>query len=643
MTVSGSRASGDGGAAGATGAPGPTGAPGDAGATGPTGSASLVSVSPEPAGGNCATGGYKLVFYVDANGNNTLDASEEATAQTAYACNGATGIAGATGGVGSTGATGGVGATGATGGVGSTGATGGVGATGATGGVGATGATGGVGATGASGAGDCSVAFAGTTTTHVSNGTGSLTCDAAHFAGTVAYTCANSTFAPAGACGCATGYTGATCSTCDTGFVAAGSSCYTGSQISLGGGGGGAASSSAIMTRRVSSNNGAVSLTPNTAGFSASGSFHVPSGVTTLTAYVLGAGGGGRGDWSSGGGGGGAAKRTFPVTPGTVISFTVGAGGIGDTGGASTDGGDTRLTFGAIALVGGGGRGDSSGGAASGGDINVSGGNQFIAGTELNGVCSAGGGGQHLDDGLIHYRVGPAGGCYPAGSGGYGPPQFGLVDMGEAYNWGNCWVHQPGGHGLSYGGGGATGGNYSGRGGDGAGGYVLFSWDASAPVYPEGVIGTAVTGTAQVDTSTWSSIASIAPRETLNGGSISYAVAFSNRASFHVHNGSAWRTVMRGIKPNARGEDAGSNELQFNSSVTYGSETWTRCAESILTACYEEAMGVAANRMSGSQLAAVSTSAWATQFVAGTLDFAMGLTAGNASSSPTVTSFGISR
>jgi hypothetical protein len=113
------------------------------------------------------------------------------------------------------------------------------------------------------------------------------------------------TFAPAGACACSAGYTGATCSTCDTGFLLVGSSCLTGSQISVGGGGGGAASSSALMTRRVSSNNGVVSLTPDTAGFSASGDFRVPSGVTTLTAYVLGAGGGARGDWSTAGGGGG--------------------------------------------------------------------------------------------------------------------------------------------------------------------------------------------------------------------------------------------------------------------------------------------------------------------------------------------------
>ena len=659
VTVSGSHGSADAGAAGATGATGAAGATGSTGATGTTGatgatgaaaatgatgatgSNSLVNVSAEPAGANCPSGGYKLVFYVDANGNGTLDSSEAAGAQTAYACNGATGVTGGTGSAGSTGATGATGsagATGATGSVGATGATGSAGATGATGSAGATGATGDTGATGptgATGAGECSVSFAGTSTTHVANGSGSLTCDAAHFAGTVAYSCANGTFSPSGACACAKGYAGATCSSCDTGYVASGSSCV----LPQGDGGGSILAN--MMTRRVTSNGSVVNLTPDTAGFSASGTFQVPAGVTTLTAYVLGAGGGARGDWSSAGGGGGAAKRTFSVTPGDVIAFTVGAGGIGTTSGGSgsTDGGDTRLSYGGFTLIGGGGRGDSIGGTAVGGDVNVPGGNQFVSGAEINGVCSAGGGGEQLNHGLGDYRVGPAGGCFPAGSGGYGVPCYGFVDRGPGYAGGGGWVSQPGGYGVSYGGGGATGGNYSGRGGDGAGGYVLFSWDSSSHVYPTGVIGTAITGTSQINTSTWSSITSITPNETLNGGSISYAVSFSNRSTFRVHNGTAWRTVMRAVRPNS--VSAGADVLQFNSSAVYGTETWTRCTESILTSCYEEALGVAANRMSGSALAAISAGALATEFVAGTLDFAMGLSAGNTSASPTVNSFGI--
>jgi formylglycine-generating enzyme required for sulfatase activity len=69
------------------GATGATGAAGQNGTNGTNGTSTRVVVSSEPAGSNCTNGGYKLVFYVDANGNNTLDSAEQAGAQTAYACN----------------------------------------------------------------------------------------------------------------------------------------------------------------------------------------------------------------------------------------------------------------------------------------------------------------------------------------------------------------------------------------------------------------------------------------------------------------------------------------------------------------------------------------------------------------------------
>jgi hypothetical protein len=400
-----------------------------------------------------------------------------------------------------------------------------------------------------------------------------------------------------------------------------------------------------ILLRRVSESSGTLALTPDTAGFDSSGSFTVPAGVTALTAYVLGAGAGGRGDfaWMGSGGGGGAARKTLSVTPGDVIAFTVGAGGQGSTGGANTDGGDTTLTYGAVTLVGGGGKRTGTGGVGSGGDVNVNGGNTQVRGNKSNGVCSGGGGGQSINDGVNHYVVGPAGGCFPAGSGGYGVPQYGFVDMGPSNYWASegAWVKQPGGNGIAYGGGGATGGNYSGRGGNGAGGYVIFSWSSNSPVYPTAVYGTAVTGTSQVSTAGWSGLSGVVPVETLNGGAIFYAVSFTNRATFRVHDGSAWRTIMRAVMPNT--QSAGSMELQFNSAATYGSETWTRCTESVLTACYEQALSVATNRMLGSTLSAIPSSAWAQVFAAGTLDFAMGFSAASASASPVLTTFSVLR
>ena len=68
--------------------------------------------------------------------------------------------------------------------------------------------------------------------------------------------------------------------------------------------------------------------------FTSSGSFTVPAGVTSITATIIGGGGGGggtegRGDNRAGGGGGsgGYSVGTYTVTPGSVITVTVGRGG----------------------------------------------------------------------------------------------------------------------------------------------------------------------------------------------------------------------------------------------------------------------------------------------------------------------------
>lgn len=183
---------------------------GATGATGATGSASLATVTPEPAGVNCSAGGYKLVFYVDANANGLLDASEAGDVRTVYACNAAEGDAGATGSAGATGETGASGATGATGTVGQ---------------AGPTGASGQVGAVGSDG---CPVAVAGVSELSVARGSGSLTC-AGRFAGTLPYVCAGGLLSATGACSCAPRYTGSDCAACVAPYVLAGLTCVTGS------------------------------------------------------------------------------------------------------------------------------------------------------------------------------------------------------------------------------------------------------------------------------------------------------------------------------------------------------------------------------------------------------------------------------
>jgi hypothetical protein len=88
------------GPTGLTGAQGPVGLTGPAGATGTSGTNgknTLVKTTTESAGVNCATGGVKLEYGMDANNNGSLDAGEINATLTKYVCNGAVGATGATG------------------------------------------------------------------------------------------------------------------------------------------------------------------------------------------------------------------------------------------------------------------------------------------------------------------------------------------------------------------------------------------------------------------------------------------------------------------------------------------------------------------------------------------------------------------
>ncbi len=85
------------GAVGATGAQGPVG---PIGLQGVAGLNSLTKTTAEAAGANCATGGSKLEFGIDADGNGSLAAGEINATLTRYVCNGAVGATGATGAVG---------------------------------------------------------------------------------------------------------------------------------------------------------------------------------------------------------------------------------------------------------------------------------------------------------------------------------------------------------------------------------------------------------------------------------------------------------------------------------------------------------------------------------------------------------------
>lgn len=122
---------------------GAVGAPGIAGANGLN---AVTKTTVEPAGANCATGGVKLEFGPDTNGNGILDAGEIILALTKYVCNG---LVGPQGPIGLTGAAGAIGAQGPIGLTGPAGPSGALNAWSLTGNAGTNPATNFIGTTGA--------------------------------------------------------------------------------------------------------------------------------------------------------------------------------------------------------------------------------------------------------------------------------------------------------------------------------------------------------------------------------------------------------------------------------------------------------------------------------------------------------------
>ena len=107
-----------------------------------------------------------------------------------------------------------------------------------------------------------------------------------------------------------------------------------------------------------------------------SGTFTVPSGVTTLVAELWGGGAGGTSSDpfqnGTGGGSGAYARKSDVVTPGQVLSFTVGSGGIGGFSFVQPTTSGTASTYSTVSA--GGGLAGGAGGTATGGDVNLSGG-----------------------------------------------------------------------------------------------------------------------------------------------------------------------------------------------------------------------------------------------------------------------------
>ena len=104
----------------------------------------------------------------------------------------------------------------------------------------------------------------------------------------------------------------------------------------------------------------------------------VPTGATSMKAWVIGGGGGGAYDpngceGNADGFDGGEAVKTYSVTGGATITYVVGAAGVGGVTDGATQGGTTTLTYGGVTITAtGGGTGwiGLANGTGSGGDFN---------------------------------------------------------------------------------------------------------------------------------------------------------------------------------------------------------------------------------------------------------------------------------
>ncbi len=172
---------------------------------------------------------------------------------------------------------------------------------------------------------------------------------------------------------------------------------------------------------------------PTVQTFTSSGTFNVPSGVSSVQVLVVAGGGGGGSSIGGGGGAGGLVyNSSFSVTPGGTVSVTVGDGGVGDTTptgpGPSTGTNGQDSVFGTITAKGGGAGGSrqESPYAATPGNPGGSGGGSSSAdnppaGTGGSATQSPSGGGQGFGgdggNGRVRQPHG-AGGGGGAGAGG---------------------------------------------------------------------------------------------------------------------------------------------------------------------------------------------------------------------------------
>lgn len=213
--------------------------------------------------------------------------------------------------------------------------------------------------------------------------------------------------------------------------------------------------------------------------FTSSGSWVCPSGVSSVTVECWGGGGaGGVASGTASGAGGGAggqyAIKLVTVSAGTSYTVTVGAVAVAvTTGGVVTNGNDSWFnTSGTVIAKGGAGGADATGTTGAGGTGSTTGGigdTVFAGGSGATGVSSTqsgGGGGGAGSTGTGNSASGATAGAAKTLNGGAGGNG---VSTANTQNSGN-----------NYGGGGSGGLSTSAtnrKGGDGAQGLVVLTWD----------------------------------------------------------------------------------------------------------------------------------------------------------------------
>jgi hypothetical protein len=199
------------------------------------------------------------------------------------------------------------------------------------------------------------------------------------------------------------------------------------------------------------------------------GSITVANALAPYTASYLivagGGGGGGHANADKGGGGGGAGgylASTLSLTPGTVYSAVVGAGGNGGAAGADGSNGSNSTFTGVTAAVGGGGGARGAGGGPFNGLAGGSGGGATSSGSP-GGTPGSGTSGQGNAGGNCTFSDSSSGG---GGAGAVG----GNNASGQGGNGGAGTASSITGSSVTYAGGGGGGGGTGGTGGSGGGG-----------------------------------------------------------------------------------------------------------------------------------------------------------------------------